>query len=260
MPDAPATWEEVEAIGQGLVADGTVSLPLVVQQATADPYHNYPLFTGMGGYVFGQAEDGSYDPNDLGIDSEGGLAAAEKFAEWSESGLISSDIDYGVMIESFSTGDTPFAITGPWATGDFTDAGVNFVVEPVPPIEAGGGATPNVFVGVQGFMISSFSESPDLATTFVLDFLGTEAVQLDLFDAGGRPPAMTSAFDQVSDDPLIQGFGLSGQAGAPLPNIPAMSAVWSTWTDAYTLIFQGSDPVESFTTAAETIRSDIAAG
>jgi maltose-binding protein MalE len=212
----------------------------------------------MGGYVFGQAEDGSYDPTDLGIDSPGGLAAAEMFAEWSESGLISKDVSYDIMTESFSTGDAPFAITGPWATGDFADAGVNFVVEPVPPIEASDGEVPNVFVGVQGFMISSFSESPDLAKTFVLDFLGTEEVQLELFEAGGRPPAMTSAFDQVSDDPIVQGFGLSGQQGAPLPNIPAMAAVWSDWTDAYNLIFTGSDPVEAFTAAAESIRETIA--
>ena len=257
VPEAPATWEEVEAIGQGLVADGTVSLPIVIQQATADPYHNYPLFTALGGYVFGQADDGSYDPNDLGIDSAGGLAAAQQFAEWSETGLISSDIDYGIMIDSFSTGDTPFAVTGPWAVGDFTDAGVNYVVEPIPPVEGG---TPQPFVGVQGFMISSFSEAPDLATTFVVDFLGTEEVQLALFEAGQRPPAMTSAFDQVSGDPNIQGFGLSGIDGAPLPNIPAMSAVWSTWTDAYTLIFQGEDPIGAFETAADTIRTDIDQG
>jgi arabinogalactan oligomer / maltooligosaccharide transport system substrate-binding protein len=83
-----------------------------------------------------------------------------------------------------------------------------------------------VFVGVQGFMISSFSENVDLAKTFLLDYLNTEELQLELFDAGGRPPAMTSAFEQVADDPIIQGFGLSGQQGAPLPAIPEMSAVW----------------------------------
>ena len=59
-------------------------------------------------------------------------------------------------------------------------------------------------------MISSFTETEDLAKTFLLDYLDTEELQLALYEAGGRPPAMTSAFEQVSTDPIIAGFGLSG--------------------------------------------------
>ena len=47
-------------------------------------------------------------------------------------------------------------------------------------------------------MISSFSEQKDLAKSFVLDFMSQESTQLALFEAGGRPPALTSAFEQVS--------------------------------------------------------------
>jgi arabinogalactan oligomer/maltooligosaccharide transport system substrate-binding protein len=255
VPEPPATFEELEATALELKAAGTVDVPLAVQQDPADPYHNYPLFTGAGGYVFGENADGTYNPDDLGIDSEGGLAAAQLFKKWSDEGLISKDVSYDVMIDSFSSGRAPFAITGPWALGDFE--GINFTVEPIPPVAGG---TPQVFVGVQGFMISSNTENEDLAKTFVLDYLGTEEVQLALFEAGGRPPAMTSAFEQVSTDPIVQGFGLSGQQGTPLPAIPAMSAVWTAWTDAYNLIFTGSDPTATFTDAAATIRADIAAG
>jgi arabinogalactan oligomer/maltooligosaccharide transport system substrate-binding protein len=254
VPEAPATFEALAETALALQADGTVEIPLAIQQNPADPYHNYPLFSGAGGYVFGQNDDGTYNPDDLGIDSPGGLAAAELFAQWSEAGLISTDIDYDVMIDSFSSGQAPFAITGPWAVSSFTDAGINFAVEPIPSVAGG---TPQVFVGVQGFMISSFSENQDLATTFLLDYLNTEEVQLALYEAGGRPPAMTSAFEQVSSDPIIEGFGLSGQQGAPQPAIPEMGSVWETWTDAYTLIFTGSDPVQAFTDAAATIRANI---
>ena len=257
VPDAPATFEDLETAALALVADGTVDVPLAVQQDPADPYHNYPLFSALGGYVFGQNDDGTYNAEDVGIDSEGGLAAAQKFADWSNAGLISKDVSYDIMNESFSTGKAPFAITGPWAVGGFTDAGINFVVEPIPPVDGG---TPEVFVGVQGFMLSAFSESPDLATTFLVDYLNTEEVQLALFEAGGRPPAMLSAYDQVSSDPLIQGFGAAGQLGTPLPAIPEMSAVWDSWTDAYSLIFTGTDPTQAFTDAAAQIREKIAEG
>jgi maltose-binding protein MalE len=253
VPEAPATFEELEEIALGLVEAGEVSIPLAIQQAPADPFHNFPLFTGGGGFLFGQADDGSYIAEELGLDSEGSLAAAVRFSEWSASGLLDGDIDYGVMINSFGSGDAPFAITGPWAVGDFAD--VNFVVEPIPTID---GNTPSVFIGVQGFMISSFSESPELATTFLLDYLNDETVMLELFEAGARPPAMLSAFEQVSDDPIVQGFGLAGQQGQPLPAIPAMRSVWGAWTDAYSLIFSGADPEEAFIDAAASIRAAIA--
>ena len=71
-----------------------------------------------------------------------------------------------------------------------------YEVSPIPARE--GGEEPEVFVGVQGFMISSFSEQKDLATSFVLDFMSQESTQLALFEAGGRPPALTSAYEQVS--------------------------------------------------------------
>lgn len=253
VPEAPATFEELEATALALKADGTVDVPLAIQQGPADPYHNYPMFSALGGYVFGQDADGSYNADDLGIDSPGGLAAAQKFADWSAEGLISKDVTYDIMIDSFSSGKAPFAITGPWAISSFAD--VNFVVEPIPPVEGG---TPAPFVGVQGFMISSFSENVDLAKTFLLDYLNTEDVQLALYDAGGRPPAMTSAFEKVSSDPIIEGFGLSGQNGQPLPAIPAMAVVFDNWTDAYNLIFTGTDPTEAFTNAAKIMRDAIA--
>ena len=255
VPDAPATFEDLEATALQLQSDGTVDVPLAIQQDPADPYHNFALFSALGGYVFGTNADGSSNPDDLGIDSEGGLVAAQKFADWSAEGLISKDVSYDVMIDSFSSGKAPFAITGPWAVGEFSD--VNFVVEPIPPVEGG---TPQVFVGVQGFMISAFSENVDLAKTFLLDYLDTEEVQLALYDAGGRPPAMTTAFDKVKTDPIIAGFGLSGQQGTPLPAIPAMSNVFDEWTNAYSGIFTGGDPTAAFTNAAAAIRAAIAAG
>lgn len=258
VPEAPATFEELEEIALQLVADGDATIPLAIQQGPADPFHNYPLFSAFGGYVFGLNEDGSYNVEDVGLDSEGGLAAAEAFAAWSESGLISSDLTYEVMIDAFASGDAPFAITGPWAVNDpdlgFVQSGVPFVVEPIPPIQGG---TPQVFVGVQGFMVSSFSENVDLATTFLLDYVNTDELQLALYEAGGRPPALLSAVETIADDPVIQGFGAAAEDGVPQPAIPEMAAVYENWTDAYTLIFSGSDPQQAFTDAADSIRTAV---
>ena len=255
VPEAPTTFEELEEIALALEDDGTVSVPLALQWA--DPYHAYPLFTGAGGYVFGRDAEG-YDADDLGLDSDGGLEAAQRFAAWLDSGLLDPDITYDVMIESFGTGDAPFAITGPWAIAQaengFEAMGIEFVVEPIPPID---GQTPRPFVGVQGFMVSAFAADPVLAQTFVLEVMATEDAQVALFEAGGRAPALASAFELASADPVIAGFGASGADGDPMPAIPAMSSVWEAWTSAYTLIGQGEDPVRSFEDAANQIRNLI---
>ena len=109
-------------------------------------------------------------------------------------------------------------------------------------------------------MQSAFSENPDLATTFMVDYLGTEEVQLALFEAGGRPPAMLSAYDQVSSDPLIQGFDAAGQLAPRSRPSPRCRRSGTSWTDAYSLIFTGSDPMQAFTDAATQIHDKIAEG
>jgi len=251
-PESPESLEDMIDTGLALVESGEADLPVAWQQNPGDPFHNYWVVTGAGGYVFGQADDGSYQADDLGIDSEGGLEAAQLFGQMAEEDFLNADITYDVMIDSFSSGRTPYAVTGPWAVGEFAD--VDYVVEPFPTVEGG---TPAPFVGVQGFMVSAFAENELAARTFVLDFMGTDEVQLALYEAGNRPPAKVSAFEAVSDDPDVAGFGAAGESGRPMPAIPEMGSVWSAWTDAYQNIFSGQDPEESFQQAADQIRELI---
>jgi arabinogalactan oligomer/maltooligosaccharide transport system substrate-binding protein len=265
VPDVPATFEEMVQIASDYRAEHSgdptyQGLALQIGDQ-GDAYHMQPILSAFGGYIFGQNEDGTFNPDDLGIDSPGGLEAATFLSESAASGLLSADTSYDVMIESFGQGKAPFAITGPWAVNEadrgFKDMGVPYAVSPIPARE--GGPTPQVFVGVQGFMISSFSDQKDLAKSFVLDFASQESTQLALFDAGGRPPALASVFEQVSSDADVAGFGESGAAGIPQPAIPEMGSVWSDLGLAEINVLQGSDPTAEFTSAAESIRAAIGA-
>ncbi len=253
VPDAPGTWEDVEEIALSLQEAGDVRQGIVWPSEPADPYHNYPIVTAYGGYVFGMEDDGTYDPSDLGIDSPGALEAANKFGEMIENDVMSADISYQLMIDLFSGGDAAFAITGPWALGDFPD--VPFEVSPIPSVDGG---TPAPFVGVQGFMVSAFAENELLAQTFLVDFMATVDAQVALFEAGNRPPALISAFEQVADDPNIEAFGEAGVDGVPMPAIAEMGSVWEAWTNAYTLIYEGDmEPEAAFQDAADQIRTLI---
>jgi arabinogalactan oligomer / maltooligosaccharide transport system substrate-binding protein len=262
VPEAPATWEDLERTALELQESGDVELGLALQADPADPFHNYPLYSSFGARVFGVDEEGTYQADQVEIDSDAGLAAADAFAGWVESGLINPSTTYDVMIETFGAGDAAFAITGPWAVtntdppGFAEQDGLNFEVTPIPPTE-GGDTHP--FVGVQGFVVSSFSENALLAQTFATDFMATEEAQLALFEAGGRPPALTSALEQVADDPIIAGFADAAADGHPTPAIPEMGSAWTPWTDAYELIYDGQDPRQAFTNAAEQIRNLIEA-
>jgi arabinogalactan oligomer / maltooligosaccharide transport system substrate-binding protein len=262
VPKAPKTFAELEKTALALKKSGKVEVALALQASGPDPYHNFPLFSGAGGYVFKADKSGTYDPKNVGLDSKGGLDAAKQFSAWVKSGLIDPNITYDVMIKSFADGKAPFAITGPWAVNDaekgFKAKGTPYVVEPIPPVKAG--TKPGVFVGVQGFMVSANSKQKLLATTFVTDVLGSKDVQLELFAKGGRPPANLAAFKDpsVQNDRDVKGFGLAGQNGQPQPAIPEMAAVWDAWTDAYKLIWtkQGT-PEQAFKDAASKIRAKI---
>ncbi len=256
-PEAPADFESMLAEGKALVDAGEADLPLALQVGDAgDVFHFYPIQTSFGSQIFGQNADGSYNADDLQIDNEGGIAFANKLAEWTEAGYLNPDLTFDLATEAFATGRAPYAITGPWNLQAFTDGGVNFSVEAIP---SAGGQPSQPFVGVQGFMVSAYAENPIVANDFVVNYLGTEDTARALYEGGQRPPANTAVYEEVASDPVIAGFGAYGAEGQPLPNIPAMDSVWGDYGNAQRDIMLGQgDPATLVTDAATRIREAIA--
>ena len=145
VPEAPATFEEMVQVATDFKAqhaDDPTYQGLALQIGPeGDAYHLQPFLSAFGGYIFGQNEDGTYNPDDLGIDSDGGLAAAQFLSDQSAAGLLSADTSYDVMIESFGSGKAAFAVTGPWALSQadngFVATGVPYEVTPIPAREGG---------------------------------------------------------------------------------------------------------------------------
>jgi arabinogalactan oligomer/maltooligosaccharide transport system substrate-binding protein len=55
----PKTFQELSTQALALKKAGKVDIPLAVQQgAGGDAYHMYPMFTGLGGYIFGTTAKG----------------------------------------------------------------------------------------------------------------------------------------------------------------------------------------------------------
>ncbi|MBN1267583.1 MAG: maltose ABC transporter substrate-binding protein [Anaerolineales bacterium] len=249
----PATWDDVTALAETLEAesDGAVTAWTI---QTRDPYHYFPLMTAYGGYVFGLTDAG-YDPADVGLDSEGAIAAATWMSDMAAAGHLEPDVDYDVMHALFNNSEVACIGTGPWALPMIRESGVNYVVSAYPEGPAG---VAKPFMGVQGFMVSAFSENQLLAQTVLLEIFATEDFMQALFDADPRPSAYMSVRDAISD-PDIAAFAAAGQEAYPMPAIPEMSSVWEAWTNAEELVItQQLTPEEAFSDAAEQVRTLIA--
>jgi maltose/maltodextrin transport system substrate-binding protein/arabinogalactan oligomer/maltooligosaccharide transport system substrate-binding protein len=254
VPEAPTTWDEVIEIAQSLEEAGTVEQGYVLHQG--DAYHFFPIQTSFGGYVFGQNADGSYNADDVGIDTEGSVAAAEWLEARIAEGTLVADMEWDAMHSMFENGESAMFITGPWALERIRESGVSYAIAPIP----AGTEEGRPFLGVQGFMVSAFSEDPLLAQTFLTEFVATEETMQKMFEADPRGPAFIPVLETVEDEDIVA-FAEAGANALPMPAIPEMSSVWSAWGDAITLIFQGSDSGDTaFQNAAEQIRTAIQEG
>jgi maltose/maltodextrin transport system substrate-binding protein/arabinogalactan oligomer/maltooligosaccharide transport system substrate-binding protein len=258
VPEPPETWDDLKEIAQQLQDDGSVEQGYVLQTGPADPYHSYPILSGHGGYIFGQDDSGAYDPSDVGLDSEGGLAYARELDQMIKDGILRPDVDYDVMMDLFLTGRSAMFMTGPWALGDLRNperntAGVEFDVAPIPTMEEQ--ARP--FAGVQGFMVSAFAANQLLAQTFLTEYVATDDTMGELFAADPRPPTWLPIRETIDDEQVLA-FVESASTADPMPAIPEMSSVWTAWTDALNLIFQqAEDPEQAMQDAATEIRGLI---
>ncbi|MCD2443451.1 maltose ABC transporter substrate-binding protein [Agromyces sp. SYSU K20354] len=250
VPEAATSFDDMIAKGKAAGLDH----PFVVEQgAEGNPYHLYPFQTAFGAPVFGTNDEG-YDPTDLQLGNAGG----EEFATWlgaqgkNGTGNFNTDIDGDIAKQAFLDGTAAFWLTGPWNVGAAIDGGVNVAIDTVPS-PTGEAASP--FAGVKGFFVSSESANKVAANDFLVNYIGTEDVQLELFEAGNILPALSAAAETASSDPIIEGFAAVGAEAVPMPAIPAMGSVWQYWGIAEAGVINGADPVATW----QKLTSDVQA-
>ena len=251
VPEVPATFEELLVVAKGLTDLEAGKYGFLIQQP--DPYHTFALHSAGGGYIFGKDENGVLDPCDIGLDNEGSIAGAIILDQMVKDGIEVAGAGYGEVTGAFNAGNLGMMIGGPWTLSDIKANGINYGVSAIPPIDGG---DPGVFVGVQGFMISAFSENKVLANLFIKDFLISTDVMLGLYIEGDRPPAYLPALAFLAGNEDIQGFAAAAATAVPMPKIAEMGSVWSAWSDALELIVnQAQDPTTAMQDAAAQIRA-----
>lgn len=243
----PTTWDEVVTMGEALKTEGKVEY---IMALTGTTYDLYPLFTAFGGYIFGKDDKGNWNPQDLGVDSEGMIAAATWLKDNLAKGNLPTDTDWANNHALFETGKVPFIMAGPWALDRIRQSGVKYAVTNFPD-----GGYP--FAGTQGFFINAQSKNVLLAQAFLTEFVATDDVMQALYDAGKRPSAYIPVLDKT-DDVDLKAMSVAGEKATMMPAIPAMGSVWGNWNDAITLVIQGKqEPEAALKDAGTKIRSLI---
>ena len=247
--ETPATFDELVAQGKQL----TPGFPVLVQQGDkGDPFHLYPIQSSFGATVFKTDDKGEYT-TELGMKGEAGEKFADYLKKLADEGVLSDSIGGDQAKQAFLEGKSAYIVTGPWWTTEFTAAGIDISVLPIP---SAGGEPSAPFASVQGVYLSSQSKNTLLANQF-LEYLASPEAQKALYEKDGRLPALTSVASSV-DDPVLKGFQEAAAHSQPMPAIPAMGAVWEFWGNDELKILNGADPATTWREMITNIEGAIA--
>lgn len=251
VPNPPLTWAELLAAGQVLQEGEQVEYALALED---NGYKVYPIITSFGGYVFAPTPDGSWDPDQLGVESEGMIAAGAWVSDSVGSGLVSPIAHDANGAETlFITGQVPFLLTGPWALQRIRDSDINYAIGNFP--DSG-----QSFAGAQGFMINAKSPKQVLARNFLVDFVATFESMQTLYQGDHRLPAYLPLLTSLND-PDLNAFLEAGLEAELMPSIVDMGCVWGPWNDAVVRVIEVSArPEQAFNEAADAIRECITYG
>ena len=261
VPTAPKTFDELSKIALDLKKAGKATVPFAVPQgANGDAYHMYPLFSGLGGYVFGTTGSGSVNVRNVGIDNPTFAKNAAIIDGWNKTGLINSKVDYGIAKTAFTTGKSPFWITGPWERDAIAGLPFKYSVTTVPAIVAG--LKPVPFLGAQGAMVTKYAKDHGVevgANAIVTQLFATPDFQGKLAAADGRTPANIIAAKRVSD-PILKAFSAASTGGVPMPNVPQMASVWTALGGAWVNSTKGASAIpaqKAFAQAQASVKKAI---
>lgn len=261
-PDAPKTMDEIVAKGTELKSAGKADNVLIQQVSQkGNAYYAYPYVSAFeGGGIFGTKDNGDYDPAKVLVGSPGSIKGGQVLADLGAKKILSTSVDGTNMDQLFDSGKAPYMITGPWSIDKAKKANIKYAISPLPSLAGGGPMKP--FLGVQMFYVSAKAKNAPIAQEFVTKAVPQKDFQLAMFEAGHRPPALTEAYNDVSaKDPDVKAWFEAGKEGKPMPNIPAMNAVWGPFGQATADLISGSaQPAARLQAAQQEIVANIAKG
>jgi len=263
VPENPKNFTALTKVARQLVSSGKADVGIAVGQSeTGGAYFLNPLFSGLGGYVFGKNAAGSLDPNNVGVANPTFLAQAPKIDKWNSQGLLKSSLDLNAAQAAFVAGRAPFWLTGQWSRSVLTSLTFRYRISAVPAIVDGTPTAP--FLGIRGFMVTTFAEQHGVtaqALGIVRKRLADPAFQGKVAALSGRVPAnVTSAIDGTTlAGRIAQAFAIAGKEGTAMPNIPQAGATWIPLGRAWVQATRGPGSVPARTAFTDAQTAIVAA-
>ena len=271
VPEAPKTFAQLRRAALRLQRAGTVTMPLALGQDPTAPAADalYPLFSGLGGFVFGTNAGGSLDPTKIGINNAAFQKNSERIDTWNSLGLINSTISQEQARDAFVSGQAPFWIAEPNDIDALTQVGFRYRITSVPRIVEG--QTPAPLLRTYGFAVTTFARQHGVleeATSLVQVVLPGARSQRAFFDASPLVglPANSNAAANVPNRQLVA-FGAAGAQAIPYPNIPQWGPASVAFVGAWRASTRGPEAeppavpaAESFAAARSAVRQGVAGG
>ncbi|MHA1000023.1 extracellular solute-binding protein [Leclercia pneumoniae] len=226
-------------------------------------YYSWGAIEPMGGYIFGKNDKGGYNPQDVGLNKPGAVEAVTFLKKFYADNVFPAGIigDNGLnAIDSLFTEKKAAAvINGPWAFQPYEAAGINYGVAPLPTLPDG--KPMSSFLGVKGYVVSTWSKDKALAQKFIEFINQPQYVKTRYVATREIPPLMA-----MIDDPLIKNdekasaVAVQAARASAMPGIPEMGEVWGPANAALELSLTGKqDPKAALDGAEKQVQMQIEA-
>lgn len=250
VKEPPKSFEEVMALDKKLAAQGKKA----ILWDYGNTYFTWPLLAANGGYAFKLKPDGTYDPEDTGVNNAGALKGAELLRKLIADKYMPTGSGYSEMEAGMSKGTVAMMINGPWSWDNLKKSNIDFGVAKIPTI---GGKKAAPFVGVLGAMLNKSTPNRDVAVEFIENYmLSVKGLKTINDDVPLGTPASKALFAELKSNPNIQATMASAQDGSPMPNNPEMGRFWSSMASALGNVADGRQtPKEALDGAAARIKA-----
>jgi len=247
--EIPTNLDECKGLVPPLMAKGAS----VIMWDYNNAYFSFGILAAGGGYVFGKRPDGSYDVDDIGINSPPAVAAMETVVGLIHDKVMPESLSYSIAEAQMNQGKLAMFISGPFAWENLKKSGIEFGVTTIPGMNGNPGRP---FVGVLGAVFNRSSPNLDLAQEFLEHYLITPAglEAMDQYVPLGVP-ALIDSYTAKAGDPHIAGSMKNIEAGLLMPNIPQMGVFWSAMESALSTITSSrATPQDALDNAARRMK------
>ncbi len=226
-------------------------------------YYAFAAMQPFGAYVFGTDSDGNLDASDVGLANDGAIKGVELVKKFYDNGLFPQSIigDNGIVTidNMFIGGKVGAVINGPWALEPYAKAKVNYGVTPLPILP--NGKPMSSFLGVKGYVVSTWAKDHDLAEKFLQFINQPKYAKIRFVETQEIPPVKAVMADPViTNDDFANAIAVQASRAVPMPSIPEMSEVWGPIDGALQSAITGNAGVkEALKSATEHINYQIEA-